>query len=194
MNQEQFLQQISKHKLELQQLLADYWHQYSNTGTWIFWFNLLLFIIPLIVLYFAIDKKRIFEVCFYGYTVHIIWANIGSVLAEYSYFVHMHDFIYILPDGVNMNSVVLPVTFMLLYQYSTNHGRNVYLWAILGAIFFAFIFAPIEMKLDLVRLKNGMNVFYLFLIDLFVSFVAYWLTLLFLWVKGRYTGKQMEKG
>src|SRR5699024_2847569 len=88
-----------------------YWHQYSNINTWYFWFILLSIIISLVILYFAIDKKRIFEISFYGYSVHVLWSKVDNALASHNYFVHPHSLTSFIPNGINMTSFV-----SVLYQ------------------------------------------------------------------------------
>ncbi|MEN1968596.1 hypothetical protein WMZ97_11045 [Lentibacillus sp. N15] len=190
MNQEQLYHKIAEYKSETQQLVSQFWHEYSSIDTWYFWFNILSAIIPLVILYFAIDKKRIFEICFYGYTIHVGWANVDSILSTHNLLVHPHSLTYFIPTGLNMTAVVLPILFMLLYQYSTNRNKNVYLWSLIGCALGAFVFAPIMSACNLLKLDNGMNFVYVFLIDIAVSFFAYWLTLLFRWVKHRHTADQ----
>lgn len=43
-----------------------YWLHYSGFNTWQFWVNILMLVIPLIVLFFAIDRKKYI---FWGFMV-----------------------------------------------------------------------------------------------------------------------------
>lgn len=47
---------------DLQGMLADtwrdYWQLYSNVDTWQFWIHAAFLVVPLIVLYFAIDRQK----------------------------------------------------------------------------------------------------------------------------------------
>src|SRR5699024_7428221 len=137
-----------------------------NINTWYFWIILLSIIISLVILYFAIAKKRIFEISYYDYSVHVLWSKDDDALASHNDFVHSHSLTSFIPSGVNMISFVLPIAFMLLYQYCTNHGKNFYLWAIVLAIVFSFGFTSLESAVGLLRMHNGMSKFYVFLIDI----------------------------
>lgn len=192
MNKEQLYHKIAESKDETQQLISQFWHQYSNVDTWYFWFNVLSIVISLVILFFVIDKRRIFEICFYGYTIHILWAKIDNALSSSNYFVHTHTLTPYIPNGISMYAAVLPIAFMLMYQYCTNHGKNVYLWSIIIAVIFSFGFSSIESAVGLLKMDNGMNRFHIFLIDISVTFTAYWMTLLFSWIKRRYMEKQEQ--
>jgi|SRR5690625_293687 len=192
MNKEQLYQEIAEYRDRTQHLISEYWHQYSNVDTWYFWFNLLTIIISLVILYFVIDKKRIFEISFFGYSVHVIWSKVDNALASHNYWIHPHSLTSFIPNGVNMTSFVLPIAFMLIYQYCTNHGKNFYLWTIAIAAFFAFVFSSFELAVGLLKKDNGMSRFYIFLIDLAIAFIAYWMTSIFRWVKRRHLESQEQ--
>jgi len=68
---------------------------------------------------------------------------------------------------------VLPVGFLLLYQYCTNHNKNFYLYTILLSAIFAFGLASLEQWLGLLELHGGLRKFHLFLIDLIIVFITY---------------------
>ena len=192
MNKEQLYHKILESRDETQHLISQFWSQYSNINTWYFWFVLLSMIISFVILYFAIDKKRIFEISFYGYSVHVIWTKVDDALASHNFLVHPHSITSFIPNGANMTTVILPIAFMLLYQYCTNHGKNFYLWAIVLSIIFSFGFTSLESAVGLLKMHNGMSKFYVFLIDIAIAFIAYWMTLLFRWVKHRYLESQEQ--
>jgi hypothetical protein len=73
---ERYWGNIHEQSDKLQELLSSYWHQYSDFGNWQFWVVLASLVLPLVLLYFTVDRTRIFEVFFFGYTVHMLWAYI----------------------------------------------------------------------------------------------------------------------
>ncbi|MBM7573028.1 hypothetical protein [Aquibacillus albus] len=161
---------------ELNSLITSYWKEYSNIGTWQFWIVVSLFLIPLILLYFVVDRRRIFELFFFGYTVHVLWTYTDIVLARHGFFVHTYFLTPILPHALNMTASALPVGFLLLYQYCTNKNKNFYLYTLLLSGVFAFGFATIEAQLGMLEFHKGMNQFYLFLMDVVFVYVTYWFT------------------
>ncbi|WP_010531311.1 hypothetical protein [Lentibacillus jeotgali] len=185
MNEQELYHKIFEQKEQLEYLLKEHWQLFSNMGTWFFWFNLVTIITPLIILYFTVDRKRLFEVAFYGYSTHLLWLNTDMVLTANNYFNHPHSISYILPEGVSVTAVLFPVIFMLLYQYCTNNGKNYYLYAIVSSAIFAFGFGYFAESVDLLRMHKGMNLFYLTIIDIAISLIAFWVTKLFLFIKNQ---------
>jgi undecaprenyl pyrophosphate phosphatase UppP len=110
----------------------------------------------------------------------MLWGYIDLALGRNGYFVHTYFLTPVLPIATNITASVLPVGFLLLYQYCTNHNKNFYLSTLLLSAIFAFGFAGIERFLGLVEFRKGMNHFYLYLIDLGIVFITYWFTKLIL--------------
>jgi hypothetical protein len=183
MEYSEFWNQIYQKNNETNALYFDYWKEYSDLGTWQFWVVLSLLIIPLLILFFTIDRNRIFELFFFGYTVHVLWAYIDIALGRNGYFVHKYFLTPILPNATNMTASVLPIGFLLVYQYCTNKHKNFYLYTIILSACFAFIFASIEQYMGFVEFRKGMNHVYLFLLDLGIVFTSYWFTKFILTLK-----------
>ena len=57
-------EEIYKISEELNILLQSYWHQYSYVNSWQFWIVLALLVVPLAILYFTVDRTRVFEMFF----------------------------------------------------------------------------------------------------------------------------------
>ncbi|MFD1040059.1 hypothetical protein ACFQ3N_16930 [Virgibacillus byunsanensis] len=180
MTEQELYHRIFELKEQLGNVISEYWNLYSGPDTWYFWFNVATVIIPLIILLLIIDKKRIFEISFFGYTIHVIWANIDNILSMNNYFVYPHSLTHLLPVGVTITAVLLPIVFMLIYQYCTNNDRNYYIYALIGSAIFAYGFGYFSLSVDLLRVHKGMNLTYLFLIDVAVMYIAFWATKLFL--------------
>ncbi|USK48197.1 hypothetical protein LIT38_16710 [Bacillus sp. CMF12] len=136
-----------------------------------------LMVLPLVIVYLSVDRTRIFEIFFFGYTVHILWTYADSFLERYSYFVHTHFLFPMFPYALNMTASALPVGFLLIYQYCTNHKKSFLLYTILASAVFAFGFATLEERVGMVHFKKGMNQFYIFLIDISIAYAAYFLTM-----------------
>ncbi|SDH02883.1 hypothetical protein SAMN05192534_101374 [Alteribacillus persepolensis] len=180
---------LYRHIFNLKETLSaytqTYWMQYSSIDTWFFWMNVATIVIPLIVLYFYIDKKRLFEVCFFGYTAHVVWSNIDRMLSSYNLLVHPHSLTHVLliPGGITVTTALFPVTFMLLYQHCTAHNKHFWLYAIAASIVFSYGFGGLSLLTDLLRMHKWMNLTYLLFIDVFVVFISYWATKGFLFFK-----------
>ncbi|WP_042225052.1 hypothetical protein [Oceanobacillus manasiensis] len=183
MSKEQLYQKIYGVKEQLAALQRDFWNNYSDFETWYFWFNLLSIFLPLLLLYVLLDRKRLFEISFFGYSAHVLWANIDNILSSNNYLLHPHSLTYLLPVGFSVTTVIFPVAFMLVYQYCTQRNKNPLLYFVGASLLFAFGFGGISHLVGLIEMHKGMNLFYLFLIDIVVSFLAYGFTKLFIKIK-----------
>lgn len=187
MNEQELYNKIREQKEQLAQLEQEHWQLFSSIDTWYFWVNLGTIVIPLVILYFVIDRTRLFEIAFFGYSTHLLWLITDTVLSANNYLNHPHTFFYFLPEGVTVTTVLFPVVFMLVYQYCTNNKKNFYLYAIVASVIFAFGLGSISDSIDLFRMHKGMNLFYLTLIDIAIAFIAYWATNIFLMIKKQKT-------
>lgn len=160
----------------LRHLMQSYWNAYSHVGTWQFWFIAISLILPLIILFFTVDKRRIFELFFFGFVVHMLWSYTLLALSSYNLFTHTYFLTPLLPFGLNVSASALPVGFLLVYQYCTNRGKNFFICALLISAVFAFGFSNLEESLGLLDLQHGMNRIYIFLIDLAIIFTSYFFT------------------
>ena len=145
-------------------------------GNWQFWFAVALLVVPIIILFFTIDRRRLFELLFFGYTVHMMWTYTDLPLQRHGFFVHTYFITPVLPYALNLTAAALPVVFILTYQYCTNRNKNFYLYAILVSAIFTFGFGTFEKYIGVAEFRKGMNQFWLFLIDLVIVFVSYWFT------------------
>lgn len=186
MNNKEFWKKIYEKQEEINSLLISYWGDFSSMKDWQFWVVAASLVLPLVLLLFTVDRKRIFEVFFFGYTVHMIWTYFDLVLERYGYFTHKYFLTPKLPMASNMTASVLPVAFLLLYQYCTNRGKNFYLYTALLSAVFSFGFASLEIyAAGMAEFGHGMNLFYLFLIDIIIIYFSYWFTRLLLKVQNK---------
>ena len=160
--------------------IIQYWRTYSNLNTWQFWFLLGALIVPLIILYFLIDKKRALLIGFFGFNIHVWFHYFDLFTTTHGLTNYPYKAIPFLPVSILLDSTLIPVAFMLLYQWTTQHNKNYYLYATSLSAFIAFLFKPALVTFDLFRIYKGMNYFYIFLMILFVSFLSKWMTNLFL--------------
>ncbi|MFZ3579212.1 hypothetical protein [Virgibacillus sp. DJP39] len=182
---EEYWEHIYTKGEELNSLIHAYWNDYSNMGTWQFWIVVALLVVPLVILCFTVDKKRIFELFFFGYTVHILWTYVDIAIERYGYFVHTHFLTPIFPFASNMTASALPVGFLLLYQYCTNNNKSFLLYTLILSAVFAFGFASMEESLGLLEFRKGMNHFYVFMIDVVIAYIAYSFTKIVIKIKER---------
>src|SRR5699024_12644565 len=92
--------------------------------------------IPLIILFFSIDKSKALLLGFFGLNYHVWFSytnSIGVGLGLWEYPYHVIPFL----PSFSLYAALVPVCFMLLYQLTLNHNKNIYLYFFL--FYFVFI-------------------------------------------------------
>jgi len=174
---------INEKNNELNSLYSAYWEQYSGFTAWQFWVTFALFVLPLIFVYFKIDKRRLFEIFFFGFSVHMLWAYTDLALGRNGYLNHQYFMTPALPVAANITASLLPVGYLLIYQYCTNRHKNFYLYGFLLSVIFAIGFGSLEKWFGFTEFNKGMNQFYLLLIDIVIFILSYWFTNLMFVIK-----------
>lgn len=161
----ELLDNIIVKRKEATQMLSEFWQLYSNMGTWQFWvIFIFILVLPLVVLYFTIDREKIFQIGFYGFSINIWLTIAGEIGVNHGWWDYPYMTFSILPISFSILSSAIPVIFMLVYQWILSHNKNFYLFSRLAAILTACLFAPLMVSLDFFRLKDGTNYFHIFLL------------------------------
>lgn len=177
--QRELLEKINSVETELAQIIQKYWMSFTSFDTWQFWVCLITFVAPLVVFYFFVDRKKIFLVSFYGYTYHVFLSYLDIFMNRHNFWEYPYFLFPFLSSNIAIDASLLPVSYLLLYQYTLNHKKNFYLYGFLLSLFYAFIYAGILQKLNMFNLTNGMNNVYLFFVDYGLALFAFWLTSFF---------------
>lgn len=177
----EILNEIATKQEKATQTLLEYWELYSHMGTWQFWFIfILLLTLPLIVLYFTIDRRRIFLIGFYGFSINVWFTFADLIGTRLGWWEYPYMLIPFTPSFFSINSAVVPVVFMLFYQWSLNQNKNFYLYSLVASLIFSFGFNPLLVSLDFFRLNKGVNYFHLLLIYIGVFLLSKLITSVFL--------------
>jgi hypothetical protein len=172
------LKDIQKDQTEL---WTSYWQQYSSFGDWQFWVLVLLFVLPLIVLFFSIDKRKALLLGFYGYNVHVFFTYVDAIGANMIKWFYPYKIFPILASSVSLDVSLVPITYMLIYQFTLNREKNYYVFMILLSSVFAFVFKPLLVAIGLFEMGIGTNYFTLFICYVGVGVIAKWITNLFVY-------------
>jgi pilus assembly protein TadC len=186
--QQYTLDNLMNMQRNLGQSWMSYWQTYSNVTTWQFWVNLVLFVAPLIILYFYIDRSRIFRIGFFGFNVHVWFGYIdllGGALGLWAYPYKILPFFTI---SVSLEAALVPVAYMLLYQWALERKRNYYLYATILSAILAFGLKPAMAALSLFKMYQWMNYFYLFLGYIVIMLLSKWITDVFAYLHNRQGG------
>lgn len=177
--QTQFNELVDKHK-DIAQSWIDYWFQYSSFDTWQFWANFIMLITPLVVLYFFMDRSRAFHLGFFGFSHHVLALYLDGFGTRQAFWEYPYKLLPFLPNNLGLDSSLIPVVYILMYQWVFKNGKNYYVYAIFVSAFFSFIYKPILAIWDLFRLENGTEFWHLFLVYYGGAVLAKWVTNLFL--------------
>ena len=184
-NQLQQIKDLKQTELHHSKEWLNYWMKYSSFDNWHFWVVLALLIIPLILLFFFMDKKKSLLLGFYGYNVHIIFTYIDSYGANNTFWFYPYKVFPILPANITLDVSLIPVSYILVYQWSLNHHKNYYLCIFGLSVGLAFVFKPIMEALRLFQFDRGANFFHLFLGYILVGVAAKQVTNLFLFLQNK---------
>jgi hypothetical protein len=179
------LQKLKEIQLELSSGWIDYWHRYSSFDTWQFWVNVAMLLIPLVVLYFTIDRKRAFHLGFFGFNIHVCAAYIDGFATRHGLWEYPFKAIPFLPISFGLDTSLIPVVYILLYQWTIKNKKNYYLYAVIISALFSFVFKPILSAHHLIELGNGINYLHLFPAYLIVAFISKWITNVFYYLESR---------
>ncbi|MGM0883263.1 MAG: CBO0543 family protein [Bacillota bacterium] len=178
--QQDALEQLRHIKKSLSSESFDYWINFSNASTWQFWVNIALLVLPLITLYIFLDKRRALHIGFFGFNIHIWFTYIDQFGVLHGLWQYPYKVVPFMPFSFVLDVSLVPVVYMLVYQWTVNHQKNRYLYLILLSAVFAFIFKPILSWLDLFKLYEGVNFVTLFCGYLILMLVSIWITAFFL--------------
>jgi hypothetical protein len=178
--QKQFLQKLVSEQLESARNWTEYWFQYSHMGTWQFWFNIVMLVVPLIFLYFFLDRKKALHIGFFGFNIHVWFTYVDVTGARFGFWSYPYQSIPFIPVSFGLDVSFMPVVFMLIYQYALNNDKNFYLYALGMSALHSFVIKPIMYFFDLFHLYRGTEYYHLFLLLIPILVVSKWITRLFL--------------
>jgi hypothetical protein len=140
-NRLEHLENVRELEEKTTDLRFDYWLN-NELFSFEWWFLIGILILPWLIGLKLFDRKRIFEILFFGTATIITAASLDSIGEDLSFWGYPVE---LFPAGHNafpFNFGIVPVAFMLLHQYcSTWKAFNIGL--ILLSIIFAYIGEPL---------------------------------------------------
>ncbi|RSD28421.1 hypothetical protein [Mesobacillus subterraneus] len=181
---EQF-DEIVKMRQESQQALNQYWLDNALYTSFEYWMMVSFLLVPLIILFFKIDKSKIFFMGFFGYSIHVLFGLVDTFSKNTGLLNYPFPVIPTIP-GLSLETSLVPVTFMLVYQWTLNHQKNYYLYMGLTAAILAFAFKPFITALGLFKLYGNSTYYHLFFGYILIILGAKLITNIFLWTEKKY--------
>ncbi len=142
---------LHKQELELQSqadaLLREYWLK-ENFLTWEWWLLVALTIVPWIIWWRFVDRKRIFEILTYGFLVMVVSVFFDAIGVEFDLWDYQYRLIPLFDVMIVYCISVMPVIYMLIYQYYNSWKSFIAANIIVSAVF-AFISEPLLVKMGI---------------------------------------------
>ncbi|MFD1739579.1 CBO0543 family protein [Bacillus salitolerans] len=137
----------------LNKLEHAYWSE-NVLFSWQWWFLLFSTIIPWVIWWILVDKTRFFEIMTFGFWWLVIATILDVLGVSLSIWAYPLKLTHLMPPLVPADMAVIPVTYMLLYQYSRRWTNFIILSVIVAAVF-SYVIEPFFEHFHMLRFLNG---------------------------------------
>ncbi|TYP79341.1 CBO0543 family protein [Paenibacillus methanolicus] len=121
-----------------------------------------MLIVPLVILFFKLDRSRVYQIGFYGFAIHVLGVYVDTIGTNYGFWSYPYKMVPILPTSFTLTSSMIPVAFMLMYQWLSRKHIHYYLGAAGVSAIFVFVVHPIFMWMDMFKMYRGFNYLIMF--------------------------------
>lgn len=146
------MDEIKEVQQQLTDMRSEYWIQHDLFSMqW--WLLIILLVLPWFVWWWLVDKTRIKNILLLGFlssTPIVLLDDIGIQLQLWSY---PYQLVKMVPRLNPIDFSVLPVLYMLLYQYFRS-WKLYLLGSVIMALSFSYIAEPIFVRLNIYDLDN----------------------------------------
>jgi len=163
------------------------WGRVLALGAWRWWVLVALMFVPWFMWAKLVDKKKLLELSFFGMIIMVTSITLDELGFELSLWNYPVDIFLIFLRLSSVDYTVIPVVFMLIYQYFSNWKS--FFWSLVAlSLIFSFVAEPIIVKLGFYVLIKWMY-HYSFIIYIIMGLLAKWLTRFFVDVMRRHNCK-----
>jgi hypothetical protein len=138
------LEQILDAQNMCSQLQIQHWIKYE-LYTPQFWLLIGILIIPWIIWWRLVDRRRFMEIIIYGLLASVVVTILDELGCQLNLWEYRYDIEPLFPRLIPFNFTLLPVCYMLVYQYFTNWKSFVTANIVVSAIL-SFIGEPVLVK------------------------------------------------
>lgn len=146
-------------------------HEVVFTYQW--WILVSMAVIPWLVWWKLVDRKRFFELLSYGLLVTIFAGLLDAIGVETDAWDYKYDFVPLLDVFIVYDISVLPVVYMLVYQYCQT-WRSFAIAHIVVSFIAAFLFEPLFIRLDIyhpAQWEHSYSFFGYFVLAIFLRWI-----------------------
>lgn len=158
--------------IESKMVIANWLRDDLHKWTW--WLNLALTILPVLIMWRLIDRRRFLEILVYGFIIGMLSTFLDVLGLAFMLWEYPDKFLPILPRLFPVNLVGLPFVYMLVYQTFTE-WRSFSMASIFLAALLAFVGEPVFVWLNLYH-PLAWHYYYSFPIYFLMAVVCKWLT------------------
>jgi hypothetical protein len=119
------LNEVVKASEKSSELHLLYWY-HQSLFTWNWWLLLALLIIPWIIFYFLADRSKLHHLLHVGAFIGIVAICLDSIGNELCLWTYPNNLIFITPKALPFDLSVLPVIYMMMYQYASTKKKYVF--------------------------------------------------------------------
>ena len=155
-NSEQW-NEIIRIRNELHHKYLAYWLN-SNLNSLVWWLMLFLFISLWFIWWRRVNKTKLFEIVTYGVMVALIASVIDIIGCETVLWGYPNDLVPLISPLTVTDFCLIPISYMLIYQYFVNWKPFIIASIILSALY-VFVAEPIAVYLDIFQLHNWKHIY-----------------------------------
>jgi hypothetical protein len=104
-------------------------------GTWQWWLLMAILILPWVLWWKLVDRKRFTEICLFGMFVLATASWMDELGTDLLLWYYPYKIIPWYPQLVPTNYTVLPITYMLIYQYTPKWSSYVIAMSVMAALY-----------------------------------------------------------
>ena len=169
MNESEMMNQMIQVKIMYKQLSIEHWAKYEAL-TWQWWIGIACVVIPLLLWWKLVDRRRILEITAFGFMVNILATFLdvmGSELLLWNYTLRILPQIPLL---FPVDFILVPIIYMLIYQRYLD-WKQFLLACTIVALALAFIVEPLAVYIKQYQLISW-HYMYSFPIYVFIVIFA----------------------
>ncbi|OEH87040.1 hypothetical protein BHU72_00835 [Desulfuribacillus stibiiarsenatis] len=164
---------VKEMKWQLWVVSLNHWY-FDDIRKWTWWLSLAFTVVPLYIWWKVVDKKRLLEIVIIGLLANITSSFLDIVGSEAVLWGYPDRLFPNLPRVLPVDFTVIPVTYMLIYQYFPTWKH--YIIAIVSmSLLFSFVAEPILVAIGLYEIYYWEYI-YSFPIYIAMGIVIRWLT------------------
>ncbi|MBM7573343.1 CBO0543 family protein [Aquibacillus albus] len=137
---------------QLYEMRLEYWIGH-DLFTFQWWLLLFVFIVPWIIWWRLVDKKRIRQILLFGTLLMILVMFMDDFGVETHLWSYPYQLVNVMPRLIPIDQGILAVAHMLVYQYFSKWKQFIIANIVMAAIF-TFVFEPLTVWLGIYKLEN----------------------------------------